>query len=204
MIAAIDIAYSGVYKTFTTRNLHQKDKMIDIRPLDGPFSYLQGFLALQRLGERRTGGWASPARGGEGEGRGLPHLARSRVRGREPARRRRCSRRCFRGSRTGSWTASTSARCSSTASAREVAMLRIEVAWAAPHTQHVIGLRSARRHDRGAGDPPLRTGRALSGNRFEKHGVGRSRHPLPPPLHRSPATLVHSCTSEFSAIGRSR
>ena len=52
MTAAIDIAYSGVHKTFTTRNLHQKDKMIDIRLLDGPFSYLQGFWRFNALDER--------------------------------------------------------------------------------------------------------------------------------------------------------
>ena len=52
MIAAIDIAYGGVHKTFTTRNLHQKDKMIDIRLLDGPFSYLQGFWRFDALDER--------------------------------------------------------------------------------------------------------------------------------------------------------
>ncbi len=49
VIAAIDIAYGGVHKTFTTRNLHQKDKMIEIRLLDGPFSYLQGFWQFSAL-----------------------------------------------------------------------------------------------------------------------------------------------------------
>ena len=43
VIASIDIAYGGVHKAFTTRNLLQKDKMMEIRLLDGPFSYLQGF-----------------------------------------------------------------------------------------------------------------------------------------------------------------
>lgn len=49
VIAAIDIAYGGVRKTFTTRNIHQKDKMIEIRLLDGPFSYLQGFWLFNAL-----------------------------------------------------------------------------------------------------------------------------------------------------------
>ena len=87
MIAAIDIAYSGVHKTFTTRNLHQKDKMIDIRLLDGPFSYLQGFWRFDALENDAQGRGGAGGGGGRG-GACLPHLARSRVRGREPARRR--------------------------------------------------------------------------------------------------------------------
>jgi ribosome-associated toxin RatA of RatAB toxin-antitoxin module len=47
--AAIDIAYSGVHRTFTTRNLLQKDKMMEIRLLDGPFSHLQGFWRFMTL-----------------------------------------------------------------------------------------------------------------------------------------------------------
>lgn len=49
VIAAIDIAYSGVHKTFSTRNLLQRDKIMEIRLLEGPFSHLQGvwqFLSL--------------------------------------------------------------------------------------------------------------------------------------------------------------
>ncbi len=52
VIASIDIAYGGVHKAFTTRNLLQKDKMMDIRLLDGPFSYLQGFWRFDVLDER--------------------------------------------------------------------------------------------------------------------------------------------------------
>ena len=37
VIASIDIAYSGVHKTFTTRNLLQNGKMMEIRLLDGQF-----------------------------------------------------------------------------------------------------------------------------------------------------------------------
>src|SRR5258708_35839048 len=43
VIASIDIDYHGVHKTFTTRNLLQRDKAMEIRLLDGPFSFLQGF-----------------------------------------------------------------------------------------------------------------------------------------------------------------
>jgi ribosome-associated toxin RatA of RatAB toxin-antitoxin module len=52
VIAAIDIAYGAVHKTFTTRNIHQPDKMIEIRLLDGPFSHLQGFWQFHALGEQ--------------------------------------------------------------------------------------------------------------------------------------------------------
>lgn len=49
VIAAIDIAYSGVHKTFSTRNLLQRDKMMEIRLLEGPFSYMQGFWQFKSL-----------------------------------------------------------------------------------------------------------------------------------------------------------
>lgn len=49
VIAAIDIAYSGVHRTFSTRNLLQRDKMMEIRLLEGPFSYLQGFWQFKSL-----------------------------------------------------------------------------------------------------------------------------------------------------------
>ena len=52
VIAAIDIAYGGVHKTFSTRNLLQRNKMMEIRLLEGPFSYLQGFWQFQPLGEQ--------------------------------------------------------------------------------------------------------------------------------------------------------
>ncbi|MBI3779008.1 MAG: type II toxin-antitoxin system RatA family toxin [Gammaproteobacteria bacterium] len=48
-IAAIDIAYSGVHKTFSTRNLLQPGKMLEMRLLEGPFSYLQGFWQFKEL-----------------------------------------------------------------------------------------------------------------------------------------------------------
>ena len=54
VIAAIDIAYSGVHKTFSTRNLLQRDKMMEIRLLEGPFSYLQGFWQFKALDENSS------------------------------------------------------------------------------------------------------------------------------------------------------
>jgi coenzyme Q-binding protein COQ10 len=51
VIASIDIDYHGVHKTFTTRNLLQRDKAMEIRLLDGPFSFLQGFWNFAALGD---------------------------------------------------------------------------------------------------------------------------------------------------------
>ena len=41
--ATLCIAAAGVNKSFTTRNRLQKNKMIEIRLVDGPFSHLEGF-----------------------------------------------------------------------------------------------------------------------------------------------------------------
>ena len=54
MVAAIDIAYSGVHKTFTTRNLVQPDRMLEMRLLNGPFKHLHGHWRFETLEE-----WAS-------------------------------------------------------------------------------------------------------------------------------------------------
>ncbi|MBI5783585.1 MAG: type II toxin-antitoxin system RatA family toxin [Gammaproteobacteria bacterium] len=54
VIAAIDIAYGGVHRTFSTRNLLQHHKMMEIRLLEGPFSYLQGFWQFKPLDEQSS------------------------------------------------------------------------------------------------------------------------------------------------------
>lgn len=41
--ATLTIAAVGMSKSFTTRNLLQKNKMIEMRLVDGPFSHLEGF-----------------------------------------------------------------------------------------------------------------------------------------------------------------
>lgn len=41
--ATLVIAAAGMNKSFTTRNLLQQNKMIEIRLVDGPFSHLEGF-----------------------------------------------------------------------------------------------------------------------------------------------------------------
>jgi ribosome-associated toxin RatA of RatAB toxin-antitoxin module len=54
VIAAIDIAYGSVHKSFTTRNLVQPGKMMEMRLLDGPFSHLQGFWRFTALDEHSS------------------------------------------------------------------------------------------------------------------------------------------------------
>lgn len=54
VIAAIDIAYSGVHRTFSTRNLLQRGKMMEIRLLEGPFSHMQGFWQFKSLDEHSS------------------------------------------------------------------------------------------------------------------------------------------------------
>lgn len=41
--ATLEISAAGFGKSFTTRNLLQPNKMIEIRLVDGPFSHLEGF-----------------------------------------------------------------------------------------------------------------------------------------------------------------
>lgn len=41
--ATLMIGAAGMSKSFTTRNLLQVNKMIEIRLIDGPFSHLEGF-----------------------------------------------------------------------------------------------------------------------------------------------------------------
>lgn len=50
--AAIDISKAGLHKTFTTLNRLQKDKMIEMRLVDGPFRHLHGFWRFEPLGDR--------------------------------------------------------------------------------------------------------------------------------------------------------
>jgi len=54
VVAAIDIAYGGLHRSFTTRNLLQRGKMMEMRLLDGPFSHLQGFWRFNALDEQAS------------------------------------------------------------------------------------------------------------------------------------------------------
>jgi len=49
--ASIEIAHKGIRKTFTTRNHLQKDKMIEMHLVNGPFKHLHGFWQFQALDE---------------------------------------------------------------------------------------------------------------------------------------------------------
>ena len=48
--ASIKIAHNRVRKTFTTRNRVQKNKMIEVQLVDGPFKHLHGFWQFMDLG----------------------------------------------------------------------------------------------------------------------------------------------------------
>lgn len=54
MMASIDIAYHGVHRSFTTRNRLQKDKMLEITLVEGPFSHLHGYWQFIPLDERSS------------------------------------------------------------------------------------------------------------------------------------------------------
>lgn len=49
--ASVAIAYSGLNKSFTTRNLLQSNKMIEMTLIDGPFKHLHGFWRFDSLGD---------------------------------------------------------------------------------------------------------------------------------------------------------
>ena len=49
--ASIEIAYSGLHKSFTTLNRMQIGKMIEMRLIEGPFKHLEGYWRFDSLGE---------------------------------------------------------------------------------------------------------------------------------------------------------
>lgn len=49
--ATLIISAAGMSKSFTTRNLLQPNKMIEIRLVDGPFSHLEGFWRFDEVAE---------------------------------------------------------------------------------------------------------------------------------------------------------
>lgn len=51
--ATLVLAGGGMQKAFTTCNRLQKDKMIEIRLIDGPFHNLQGFWRFDELSENQ-------------------------------------------------------------------------------------------------------------------------------------------------------
>lgn len=50
--AAITIAYKGVNKTFTTRNVLRPNESLEMRLIDGPFRHLHGCWRFVSLDER--------------------------------------------------------------------------------------------------------------------------------------------------------
>jgi len=49
--ATVSLSKSGVDKAFTTLNRNQKNKMIEMRLVEGPFRRLEGFWRFEPLGE---------------------------------------------------------------------------------------------------------------------------------------------------------
>ncbi len=49
--ATIELSRGGVEKAFTTCNRNQKDKMIEMRLVEGPFKHLEGFWRFDALGD---------------------------------------------------------------------------------------------------------------------------------------------------------
>lgn len=47
--ASIELQRGGIHKTFTTCNRLQKDKMIEMRLVEGPFRHLEGFWRFDPL-----------------------------------------------------------------------------------------------------------------------------------------------------------
>lgn len=47
----VKIAHLGMNKTFTTLNRMQKNKMIEMRLIEGPFKHLEGFWSFDALDE---------------------------------------------------------------------------------------------------------------------------------------------------------
>ncbi|MDH5735124.1 MAG: type II toxin-antitoxin system RatA family toxin, partial [Gammaproteobacteria bacterium] len=52
--ASIEIAKGGLNKSFTTTNFMQKNKMIEMRLLKGPFKHLQGFWRFDALKDEKA------------------------------------------------------------------------------------------------------------------------------------------------------
>jgi len=51
VVATIMLSKGSLNKAFTTRNLLQKHKMIEMRLVDGPFKHLQGFWRFDSLND---------------------------------------------------------------------------------------------------------------------------------------------------------
>ena len=54
VVAAIDVAYGGMQKTFTTQNHLSADKTMEMQLVSGPFSHLQGYWQFHPLDDRAS------------------------------------------------------------------------------------------------------------------------------------------------------
>lgn len=54
LVASVAISAMGYSKTFTTHNLLQRPKMMEMKLLDGPFKHLTGFWQFKALGEQEA------------------------------------------------------------------------------------------------------------------------------------------------------
>lgn len=52
--ATLELAWHGIQKSFTTCNRLQRNKMIEIRLVEGPFRSLEGFWRFHPLGEQAS------------------------------------------------------------------------------------------------------------------------------------------------------
>lgn len=51
MTARVGISIAGLSQSFTTRNIHEEDRKVSLRLVDGPFSRLDGHWDFQPLGK---------------------------------------------------------------------------------------------------------------------------------------------------------
>lgn len=51
--ASIMVGKSGIKHSFTTINRLQKNKLIEVRLVEGPFRYLEGFWSFENSGEQK-------------------------------------------------------------------------------------------------------------------------------------------------------
>jgi len=51
VVARLQVEYGALNKSFTTRNRLQRDKMMELALVEGPFSHLHGFWRFQSLDE---------------------------------------------------------------------------------------------------------------------------------------------------------
>jgi len=50
--ASIEMAKGSLHKSFTTHNRYQRDKMVEIRLVEGPFKRLEGYWRFDPLGDK--------------------------------------------------------------------------------------------------------------------------------------------------------